>query len=225
MSLSANNGNITGSIELVHLCRPGGNKGCCICCGLFNLSDISRENLESFLKSADERLNASFERMATGSWLNGMRLRDESTYVCPYQGFAEGDTVPVCRAHPAVWGAEGRGRSLYGEKLCREYWCPAYYLMNDEMKQFLVRYTRDWYEYSVAIADPEFFMETARKIMAGSREIPHGTFRDETITESLGAALRLHALRLNAIEGQVFHYAVSEYRHYRKDPAPVSGSL
>jgi len=178
------------------LCQPDGSKSCSVCCGLFNLKDISRSNLQSFL-SGDYPANL----------LND--VRDITSHICIYQSFIAPNR-PGCSLHPKVKGFDGRNASLYGAKICEEFLCPAHYILNSEHKQILVDSVQDWYLYSIAILDPEGFIYISDLINYSSAE-ESDTKRTFLIRE----ALSFHALMLSLSEKCHFYYSLAEYNQHK----------
>jgi len=199
-----------------HLCQPDGQKGCALCCGLFNLADIGKKNLAAFLRKGKTRSLKSALGGAYWTGRKGPDLRDRETYLCPFQGFACKNR-PGCMVHPAVSGSEGRNRSLYGLELCRDYLCPAYSLLDNDLKHFMVLYIDDWYLYSTAIADPLSFRWLADLLMGTIGRVERVKENEALIKKALSAALTIHAAYLAARETPVFYHGVSEYLLNRDD--------
>ena len=114
------------TVDIV-LCRPEGPRACSACCGCFNLLDISRESVAAFLKRGSGRVRSSDRGISPERQPD---TRDTTTHVCPYQGL-DASALPGCLLHPSVRGADGRGASLYGERICEEFFCPAHYLLDE----------------------------------------------------------------------------------------------
>ncbi|HPK45171.1 MAG TPA: hypothetical protein PLV62_09345, partial [Spirochaetota bacterium] len=73
----------------VSLCQPGNGKGCCVCCGLFNLRNVSHNVLSQFLTEAS--IEVSYGKIINnlqlrkyGSIKKIYDFRDSTTYVCPF---------------------------------------------------------------------------------------------------------------------------------------------
>ena len=185
------------------LCQPDPFKGCSLCCGLFNLRDISRNSVSAFLKKGIER------ESLVGNYVEyrePVDVRDKGSHVCPYQGFLS-EGKPGCLLHPLYCGEEKRGRSLFSEKICSQFLCPAHYLLNIEEKRALIKFVNDWYLYSVAIADPLFFSQIYKKSVA---EICID--REEVmIGEFINQELEKHGKRMMMSDKVLFTYSVSEY--------------
>ena len=202
------------------LCRPEGPRACSACCGCFNLLDISRESVTAFLKQGSGRVRS------TDSGISSERLpgtRDTTTHVCPYQGL-DAAALPGCLLHPSITGADGRGASLYGERICEEFFCPAHYLLDEGAKRLLLAMASDWYRYSVAIIDPLGFVWMLDQVYAGDGFASRPERSSDAIADAVNAALEAHATFLNGVKGPIFHYSRSEYMLDYHRFSPASGS-
>lgn len=195
----------------VSLCHPDDEKSCSVCCGLFNHTSISQEFLAGFLDEGAQRVNQPLEQ----DRYKVIECRDDTAYICPFQGFVSHEQ-PGCLLHPLVSEQDTRYRSLYGIKICDDFFCPAHKLFPDELKDLLVRKVHHWYPYSVAIADPLFFIELVN--MLRDRGI-------EMTDELLDSCLRLHARELDIQGKPVFSYAVPELDRERDYRGEVEGIL
>lgn len=141
------------------LCQPDSNKGCCVCCGLFNHVDIAKSNLERFLSSSKHRIINRIE--VNDSKLNSKsiltEIRDSTTFICPYQGFIH-KNAPGCLLHKSVNGFDARDMSFFGQDICDSFLCPAHNILNNRQKTILIEYINDWFYYSLAIALPLSFI-------------------------------------------------------------------
>ena len=193
------------------LCQPNDRLGCSACCGLFNLSDISRISLYGYLSSGIERIGVSDQPVGDNRHLGGIRLRDETTHVCPFQGLIGGMEKPGCLAHPDVQTCKLRDRSLFQSKICDEFLCPAHELLDDFYRTILIESVDDWYAYSIAIIDPDSFKWIVDAIGARDASLLAGGVQ-VAAKSVITRALLLHADSLNRLEAPLFHYSVSEYR-------------
>lgn len=193
------------------LCQPSERLGCSACCGLFNLSDISRISLYGYLSSGAERTRVSDQRVGDNRHLAGIGLRDETTHVCPFQGLIGGMEKPGCLVHPEIQTCDLRDRSLFQSKICDEFLCPAHELLDDFYRNVLVESVDNWYDYSIAIIDPDSFKWIVDMIGARDAALLAGGVHAEA-KRVIARALLLHADSLNRIEVPLFHYSVSEYR-------------
>lgn len=193
--------------EMILLCQPDFIKGCSVCCGLFNFRDISRESLDLFLQKGEKRVVS----LSGYEDFDGLfEVRDKGTHICPYQGFVSYGK-PGCLLHPLYCGEEKRGISLFSEKICSSFLCPAHYLLNNDEKRALVRFVNDWYLYSVAVFDPIFFLKLYKKSVA---EFSIDS-EEEMISAYINEELMKHAVKAADTEKVLFSYSVSEYSSVR----------
>lgn len=187
-----------GGCDII-LCQPDSVKGCSVCCGLFNMRDTGRENLERFLELGvyREREYALYEE-----YTEPVEVRDRFAHICPYQGFLS-EGKPGCLIHPLSSGKEERDRSLFASSVCGKFLCPAHTLLTDDEKSALKKYVTDWYLYSTAIADPESFSFICRYASSISPTAD--------ISAALNAGLVAHAGNLSSYEGVIFFYSIPEY--------------
>lgn len=179
------------------LCQPDGLKGCSVCCGLFNLRDITKQNLVKFLQS-------SYELSIINS------VRDITSHICPFQKFLSKNR-PGCSLHPSFCGIDKRHLSLFGTKICNEYFCPAHIILTTEQKKILISMVSDWYLYSIAILDPEGFVFILDMINAHNAQI--SAIEKKFI---INRALEYHANNLAQIEIPLFNYSVADYNQNKK---------
>lgn len=201
--------------KMIILCQPKPNTGCSACCGLFNLKDISRENLTRIL--SEWRLNRDENKIHPTQKFIG-DARDDTSHICPYQGFLSRST-PGCLMHKTFAGRDMRGLSLFGEKICSEFLCPAHLLLDESLKRFLIDTIEDWYLYSTAIIDPLSFAW----IYSRCEEIFSRRHKPDDITAMINNCMTIHAARLNSYGETVFSYSVSEY-NLNKDKFSLSGT-
>jgi len=190
------------------LCQPDETKGCSVCCGLFNFKNISGSNLEKFLVSGKYRLSQFFR---IEYFDDTKESRDDTSHICPYQGFLKGRSKPGCLVHPKACASDGRHASLFGIKICSEFFCPAHIILNDDMKKTLIKYVDGWYEYSIAVLDPESFIwmvESIKSAINCELDDWHDKLR---IKEALSRLLVMQAEYMNSISFPIFYYSISEY--------------
>ena len=191
------------------LCQPHNSTGCSVCCGLFNFRDISHDSLGLFLKNGEirEKKFKVHDEFA-GPW----RLRSRYSHICPFQGFLS-DGRPGCLVHPLFAGTDGRDRSLFARKICENFFCPAHSILSPEEKIFLMENIKDWYLYSVAIADPESFSFIYNFVKKNYGESCDGNSFISLVTEGLAA----HSAGLNLYDGEIFFYSIPEYNLNKKN--------
>ena len=122
--------------DTVYLCQISPNVSCGACCGLYNVADPSRENLEAMLMRRTQWF-AAVPHTVTG--IDAFKSSVESTepqerpfpdfHHCAFLGMIEDDGRRVgCLLHPLAVGNGGvdwRGLSYYGGMACRTYFCPS----------------------------------------------------------------------------------------------------
>ena len=189
-----------------YLCQPDSQKGCSICCGLFNLQDISKNNLSQFLNSQDK---AKFFSLGA---------RDEKAHICPFQSFIR-INIPGCSAFPSEEKKNLRDLSLFGAKICSDYFCPAHKILGEPYKDFLINNVSDWYNYSLAIVDPESFIWLINKFYFLERK----DLNKKKISEALDFYFARRAVFLNQVPGVIFYYSISEYNLGKGNISLLSG--
>ncbi|MCX8122573.1 MAG: hypothetical protein N3F66_00230 [Spirochaetes bacterium] len=202
----------------ISLCQPGNGKGCCVCCGLFNLKNISFKELSHFLSY----LTTKLKRQPTNH-CNGFEdfkevqirytFRDNTTYVCPYMGYI-GENIPGCLVHPAInQGNDSRELSLFGNEICNNYFCSAYRILDERLKKILIAYTYDWYTYSIGIIDPVSFKWIIQQIeeFMGQKIASVYSDPDKNIATVVNESLMMIADFFNHCNVTVFYYSEPEY--------------
>lgn len=199
----------------ISLCQPCNGKGCCVCCGLFNCRDISFQGLSHFLSDATyEMQRGAVTGRHTRNFESLQRryaFRDSTTYVCPYMGFIDSNT-PGCLMHPLVnKGIDKRDCSLFGKKLCNDYFCPAYRILDDRLKKILITHTYNWYTYSIGIIDPLSFAWIVQLIEDTGTPIAAEDTPDGIVATLINTSLMIYADYLNQLQHPVFYYSEPEY--------------
>jgi hypothetical protein len=198
--------------EAITLCQPDSLKACCACCGLFNYKNISRDNLEWRLLNAPASISTD-EVFDDKPQKHQHDIRDVTSHICRYQGFISGNR-PGCTLHPLVRGTDARNTSLYGSRICQEYLCPAHAILSEQLKDLLISSISSWYEYSLAIIDPDSFIWIVNE--AGTRfgvNVQDG--RCSSFNDIILKCLSLHGSYLSRIESPIFHYSLAEYNQYK----------
>jgi hypothetical protein len=207
--------------ETLILCQPDGIKSCSACCGLFNFTDISRENLSRFLVDGAGRSSSFLSSRDITDQGDGRDIRDKTSYICPHQGLVF-NKRPGCLLHPQYRNATLRNSSFFGEKICSGFLCPAHTLLSSDQKRIIIGLIDDWYLYSIAVIDPE---STAWLLDLLSNRYPVAFQREDVAKKILAEALAIHARHLNEHRGPVFFYSVSEYELGKKNfTIPCSGA-
>jgi len=196
-------------MEKILLCQPDSLKGCSLCCGLFNLQDISTTSLFEFLNDGRNR-EKSYKIYS--EYKDEISVREISSYICPYQGFLDRGK-PGCLIHPLAAGSEARDRSFFMSNICSRFICPAHALLTYEEKDFLIKSVDDWYIYSTAIADPESYSFIHNRIKESYGE----SLDDNRAKKILSRALYVHGENLSKYKGAIFSYSVPEYNINKKN--------
>ena len=132
----------------VYLCQVGETVSCGACCGLYNVSDITRHTLSGRLENRSalfrsvSRTVQDIDRFAREiAFLESDQRPFEKFHHCPFIGLI-GDRLSRvgCLLHPMADGNHGvdfRGLSYYGGMACRTYFCPATHGMMPRYKKVL----------------------------------------------------------------------------------------
>lgn len=177
-----------------YLCQVSEAVSCGACCGLYNLPNISRENLEILLSKRTEDF-ASIPR--TEDKIYEFQRRNEGPpprsrpfpefYHCPFLGLVGGEKSRVgCLLHPNAVGNNGvdyRSLSWYGEQACRTYFCPATGKLPAVYQSILRQSIDNWYLFGLIVT--EYVLVTAY-----FREVESRLGRPVTVddfTQNIGA--------------------------------------
>ncbi len=207
------------------LCQPDSEKGCCACCGLFNIYDISLENLTNFLKDEGYRLSLSelYKKFKKDENIVQGKIRDVESHICPYQGLID-ESRPGCQLHPDIEVGERRDLSLFSSRICSGFLCAAHEILSDAMKKILIDTIHHWYYYSIAIVDPESFLWIVDCLESKFGISFQDSGANDSRSELLTLALGIHAEYLNEIKKPIFFYSVPEYNLNKKDISLMSTS-
>jgi hypothetical protein len=193
--------------ETIVLCQPDGRKSCSACCGLFNFRDISRENLSLFLITGAAR---SASCLSAGDFTDqgdSSAIRDRASYICPHQGLIF-NKRPGCLIHPQYRSAAMRNDAFFGETICNGFLCPAHSLLSSEQKKLIIELMDDWYNYTIALIDPEstiWFLDLLRD------RYPVVFQRQDLLKKVFNDYLAIHSAYLAEYSGPIFHYSIAEY--------------
>ncbi len=198
--------------EPITLCQPDSLKACCACCGLFNYKNISRDSLECRLRNAPASI-ATDEVFDDKPQKHQHDIRDVTSHICRYQGFISGNR-PGCTLHPLVRGTDARDMSLYGSRICQEYLCPAHTVLSERLKDLLISSVSGWYEYNIAIIDPDSFIWIVNEavIRCGVNFLADSC---SSSNDMIAKCLSLHGSYLSRIESPIFHYSLAEYNQHK----------
>jgi len=150
----------------VYLCQVNRWVSCGACCGLYNIKDLSEENLVVLLHrrtdvfGKTQRTEKSIDEFADFIVRTEPRYRPlESFHHCRFIGFPDRNKPVVgCLLHPLADGNNGvdfRGLSYYGGYACRSYFCTTVYQLSYDAKKILRAAAPNWYLYGLIITEFE----------------------------------------------------------------------
>ena len=159
-------GNPTTAIncETIYLCQVSPHVSCGACCGLYNVSDPSRRNLEAMLIRRT-RLFAEVPRTVAGidtfkTCVEGTEPQERpfpDFHHCAFLGVIEDDGRRVgCLLHPLAKGNEGidwRGLSYYGGMACRTYFCPSARQLPSRWLTAVRQSMNHWYLHGLVVTE------------------------------------------------------------------------
>lgn len=148
----------------VYLCQVGPSVSCGACCGLYNVSDPSRERLLSLLHRRTEGFSSvprSPEAILAFGKRPAVHMRGRrphpSFHHCPYLGLVgRGRERTGCLLHPLNpdnRGADYRGLSHHGGLACSRYFCPSTVRLPGRLKAALRAVFDDWYAYGLVVTE------------------------------------------------------------------------
>jgi len=191
----------------LNLCVPDNKKACAACCGMMNHQNISKHNIDSFLKDGPFRIDNAWRYQIEGCYPEqSTDCRDASSHICPFVGFIS-TGCPGCLIHPLYSGSEQRDMALFGAQTCINYSCPAMTIFTDDHVNIITTYIDDWYLYTIAVIDPLstiWMIENLKKIGIDEN---HREF-----SKRLNIQIENHSKTLNDYEETIFCYSVDEYK-------------
>lgn len=211
----------------VYLCQVSARVSCGACCGLYNVADLSRENMTRMLARRAQRFActprtvAGIEAFALETGAAESRTRPfTDLHHCPFIGLiGEAPGRAGCLLHPLGDGNQGvdfRGMSYYGGMACRTYFCATTQNLAPRWKRILRQVLDDWYIFGLVVTETELL--TA---IFGHLESLIGQPLDASMVgrDPVAANLR-HLLRLKchwpfrpASHGTACHYLFSDNAH------------
>ena len=152
------------SLHTVYLCQISPHVSCGACCGLYNVSDPSRRNLEAMLIRRT-RWFAEVPRTVAG--IDAFKASVDGTepqerpfpdfHHCAFLGVIEDDGRRVgCLLHPLAKGNEGidwRGLSYYGGMACRTYFCPSARQLPSRWLTAVRQSMNHWYLHGLVVTE------------------------------------------------------------------------
>ena len=163
----------------VYLCQVNETVSCGACCGLYNLSNLSRAKLETLLSKRTKEFSTV---PRTEDAMYKFRRKNKDSYRlsrpfpefhhCSFLGFIDDTNNRVgCLLHPAAPGNKNvdyRFFSWYGEKACRRYFCPTTYKLTAAYLSILTLVIDNWYDYGLIVTEhallAAYFQEVESRI-------------------------------------------------------------
>jgi hypothetical protein len=187
----------------LRLCQPDASPSCGACCGLYNMLDHHRPEVESVLRRQTEQLTPlahdpeQFTRAA--GQLRAPTPMFPDVRVCTLLGFVDPDRKRVgCLGHPTMTGGvDLRDCGVYDSGTCESFLCPSYTWLTEAQARLVQRACPDWYLYGLVITDAEFVRGCLRLLSdAVSKEVdPDALVRSPPALEATAA---LFALKTDA---------------------------
>lgn len=150
-----------------YLCQTGPCVSCGGCCGLYNISGLTREHLHALLAERTDAFAAVPRNIDAILAFETQRQQREGTnypaadfHHCVFTGLIrDGGERVGCLLHPLALGNGGidwRGLSYYGGAACKHFFCPTYDLLETRWKRLVREVLADWYEYGLIIPEHRF---------------------------------------------------------------------
>jgi len=149
---------------------------CGACCGLYNLTDPSRNAVEAELRRRTDALaviprsKEAFRAAARALEADAPAALFPSVRVCPLLGYL-GDGARVgCLAHPAVTGGPDlRDCGVYDASICESFLCPSFSWISEEEAAIVEETTDgDFHLYGLVITDVPFLRATFEAVAGGA---------------------------------------------------------
>jgi hypothetical protein len=163
----------------LYLCQVDECISCGACCGLYNVSDASRDALQKMLARRTEmfsrvagQVDKILDFQQEIEQLESAARPFQALHHCMFLGLVGEKRSRVgCLLHPMHSGNNGidfRGLSYYGGMACRVYFCPTYSDLPRWIKEILFVAFDNWYDYGLVISEPHmvgaFFFEVAHRL-------------------------------------------------------------
>jgi hypothetical protein len=150
----------------VYLCQVNARISCGACCGLYNVADLSLENLTGLLTRRSEifahtaRTVGGIEAFARETErLEPQQRPFAQLHHCPFLGLiGEGPGRVGCLLHPLADGNGGvdfRGLSYYGGLACRTYFCMTTKALDPRWKRILRTVLDHWHPFGLVVTEME----------------------------------------------------------------------
>jgi len=150
--------------DTVYLCQVGPHVSCGACCGLYNVAEPSRKQLEAMLNRRTKWFE-DVQRSVEG--IDEFKKEVETAepqerpfprfHHCPYLGMIEDTGRRVgCLLHPFAKGNNGvdfRGMSYYGGMACRTYFCPSVRELKARWLTAIRQSMNHWYQLGLIVTE------------------------------------------------------------------------
>jgi hypothetical protein len=114
-----------------------------------------------------------------------------------------------------------RNKSFFGESICDGFLCPAHAIFSTEQKKIVINLADGWYNYTVAIIDPE---STVWLLEILNNHYPVAFQRQEVLKKIFNEVLIIHSRYMADFSGPLFYYSESEYNAGKINFSLASGS-
>lgn len=211
----------------VYLCQVSATVSCGACCGLYNVADLSRQNLARMLARRSRRFAcaprtvAGIEAFARETEATEPRDRPfADLHHCPFIGLIGEVRERVgCLLHPLGDGNQGvdfRGMSYYGGMACRTFFCATTKNLAPRWKQVLRLVLDDWHLFGLVVTETELLTAIfARLESLIGRPLDASMAARDPVAASLKHLLRLKCRWpfRPASHGTACHYLFSDDAH------------
>ena len=148
----------------VYLCQVDETISCGACCGLYNVPELDRQNLNALLEqrtarfAVTPRTTAAIDAFALESTnVESWQRPFEKFHHCPFLGLiGNGKKRVGCLLHPLAHGNQGvdfRGLSYYGGFACRTFFCTSTRTLEKRYKQIVRLASDHWFAYGLVVTE------------------------------------------------------------------------
>jgi hypothetical protein len=175
MSAADTAASVSPTADKVYLCQVNATTSCGACCGLYNLADNDRGELERLLAQRSARFAEVPREIGDLDAFADWAARQAGPqplaqfHHCPFLGLlASEDRICAgsrnddgrrrvgCLLHPLATGNQGvdlRGLSYYGSFTCRTYFCRASRELAGRYQELLKTIFDHWYPYGLVVTE------------------------------------------------------------------------
>ena len=183
----------------VYLCQVSETVSCGACCGLYNISGLSKHTLEVLL----QQRTAAFEKVPrTIEGIDDFQKQSEGWtpperpfphfHHCVFLGLVGESKQRVgCLLHPAASGNNGtdwRGLSYYGGMACRTYFCHSYKHLPPRYLKILKQTIHHWFSFGLIVTEYKL-------LMALFEALEQKTGRSITVNDFIQSPIAANRLR------------------------------